>query len=465
MSSFMRSKEFLMFCHNVFDQLPISVNFLDNEGKIIYMNDAFLNFLQLSRNEVIGRLVTKVNPTSKFIETLENKRASIAQKHIFPEDKEAIVHRIPIFDEEGELVGGFGMLLFENMEKVKELAERLDKLDKELKLYKNEIAKLNTAKYNLFDIYGKSKEINSCKKKVKKIAKVKSNVMILGESGVGKELFAHSIHNESKRISGPFVSINCSAIPENLLESELFGYEEGAFTGAKKGGNVGKFELANGGTIFLDEIGDMPYYMQVKLLRVLQEREVVRVGGKNPIPIDARIVCATNKNLEEMVEQGEFREDLYYRLNVLNLEIPPLRERKDDIPILIEKFLGEFYKETGIYRKVPDNIMERLKEYEWQGNVRELRNAVERMCVSADETKITINDIPKYIIKKSFKQSNYGKKGLKEIVETVEKEVILEVLKDSKGNKSRASKILNIPRPTLYRKLEEYNIDDNMLKK
>lgn len=310
------------------------------------------------------------------------------------------------------------------------------------------------------DIYGVSKEINNCKRKVKKIAKVNSNVMILGESGVGKELFAHSIHNESSRNKGPFVTINCSAIPESLLESELFGYEEGTFTGAKKGGNIGKFELANGGSILLDEIGDMPYHMQVKLLRVLQEKEVIRIGGKNPIPIDVRIICATNKNLEEMLEKGTFREDLYYRLNVLTLEIPPIRKRREDIPILINKLLIEFYQETGIYRNIPDIVMKRLKEYDWHGNVREIRNVVERMCVNSDGTNIGISDIPKYVLNKSLEKKYKDKKGLKEIVESVERNVIIEVLKDSKGNKSKAAKALNIPRATLYRKIEDYNIDE-----
>jgi transcriptional regulator with PAS, ATPase and Fis domain len=176
---------------------------------------------------------------------------------------------------------------------------------------------MNPAKYSLNDIIGNTPEILACKEKVKKVAKFNSNVLILGESGVGKELFAHAVHNASQKKDMPFIRINCSAIPENLLESELFGYEEGSFTGAKKGGNMGKFELANGGTIFLDEIGEMPYHMQAKILRVLQEKELERIGGKNIIKLDVRVICATNRNLEEMVKKGKFREDLYYRLNVL----------------------------------------------------------------------------------------------------------------------------------------------------
>jgi transcriptional regulator with PAS, ATPase and Fis domain len=461
MASFLESRDFKSFCHSVFGSLPISVDILDKNANIIYMNEAFLDFLKLREEDVIGRLVTDVNPTSKFPETLQSKRASIAEEHVFPNNKPAIVHRIPIFDDEGEVIGGFGMLLFEDIEKAKDIAEKYAEINKELALYKNELAKINTTKYTLEDIYGISDEINISKSKVKKIAKVNSNVVILGESGVGKELFAHSIHNESSRSQGPFVTLNCSAIPENLFESELFGYEEGAFTGAKRGGNIGKFELAHGGTIFLDEIGDMSHPMQVKLLRVLQEKEVLRIGGKSPIRLDVRVICATNKDLVKMVEEGTFREDLYYRLNVLTLEVPPLRKRREDMAILIEKFLGEFYKETGLYRKVPKNVIDKLSKYDWPGNIRELRNVVERMAVSSEGVNITTGDIPRYILEKSL-VSNYktNQVGLKNIVESVEKDVIIQMLKEAEGNKSRAAKKLNIPRATLYRKMEEYGIDD-----
>ncbi|MCF6463523.1 sigma-54 interaction domain-containing protein [Clostridium sp. Cult1] len=461
MASFLESRDFKSFCHSVFGSLPISVDILDKNANIIYMNEAFLDFLKLKEEDVIGRLVTDVNPTSKFPETLQSKRASIAEEHVFPNNKPAIVHRIPIFDDEGEVIGGFGMLLFEDIKKAKDIAEKYAEINKELALYKNELAKINTTKYTLEDIYGISDEINISKSKVKKIAKVNSNVVILGESGVGKELFAHSIHNESSRSQGPFVTLNCSAIPENLFESELFGYEEGAFTGAKRGGNIGKFELAHGGTIFLDEIGDMSHPMQVKLLRVLQEKEVLRIGGKSPIRLDVRVICATNKDLVKMVEEGTFREDLYYRLNVLTLEVPPLRKRREDMAILIEKFLGEFYKETGLYRKVPKNVIDKLSKYDWPGNIRELRNVVERMAVSSEGVNITTGDIPRYILEKSL-VSNYktNQVGLKNIVESVEKDVIIQMLKEAEGNKSRAAKKLNIPRATLYRKMEEYGIDD-----
>ncbi|MBZ4663948.1 MAG: PspF2 [Caloramator sp.] len=383
----------------------------------------------------------------------------MAKRHVFSNGKEAIVHRIPIIDEKDNLIGGFGMLLFDDYEKLKQVTEQIEKIHKELNLYKNEIAKMNRAKYSLDDIIGESKPMKQAKSKVKKLARVNSNILIIGESGVGKELFAHAIHNESERNEFPFVSINCSAIPENLLEAEFFGYEDGAFTGARKGGNIGKFELANGGTIFLDEIGDMPLYMQAKLLRVLQEKEVVRIGSNKVVKLDVRVICATHKNLEQLVDEGKFREDLYYRLNVLSLDIPPLRQRREDIPLLVQRFVEKFYKETGLYREIPEEVMNILCNYDWPGNIRELKNIVERICVNADDTEVTVNDLPASILNKTFRIEHKKNQGLREIMESIEKEIIISTLKECNNNKSLAASKLNIPRASLYRKIEEYNIE------
>lgn len=460
MGVFLHSKDFIQFCHKVFDNLPIAIDFLDKDGRMMYINKAFKDFLNISDQDVTGMLVTDVNPTSRFMEVLHSKQAEIAWRHKFHNGKDAVVHRIPILDDDGELIGGFGVVLFHNFNELKEVMEKYRVLDKELKLYKNEIARMNPAKYSLEDIIGSTEEIIKCKEKVKKVAKFNSNVLILGESGVGKELFASAVHNASQNREMPFISLNCSAIPENLLESELFGYEEGSFTGAKKGGNMGKFELANRGTIFLDEIGEMPYHMQAKLLRVIQEKEVERIGGKNPIKLNVRVICATNRDLEEMVKKGEFREDLYYRLNVLTIEVPPLRKRKDDIPLFIDRFITEFYRESGLFRHTPQNVMDILKNYGWHGNIRELKNVVEKMCVNSDDVNISINDLPPYIITNSIKNKFEEKQGgLNSIIESVEKEVILSTLKECGYNKSEAAKKLNIPRVTLYRKIEEYGLD------
>lgn len=455
----MKTREFNFFCKNLFDKLPVPVDFLDKDGRIVYINRCFLEFLGLNEDDVLGRVVTEVEPTSKFLETLKYRQAEVAKRHVFSNGKEAIVHRIPIIDEKDNLIGGFGMLLFDDYEKLKQVTEQIEKIHKELNLYKNEIAKMNRAKYSLDDIIGESKPMKQAKSKVKKLARVNSNILIIGESGVGKELFAHAIHNESERNEFPFVSINCSAIPENLLEAEFFGYEDGAFTGARKGGNIGKFELANGGTIFLDEIGDMPLYMQAKLLRVLQEKEVVRIGSNKVVKLDVRVICATHKNLEQLVDEGKFREDLYYRLNVLSLDIPPLRQRREDIPLLVQRFVEKFYKETGLYREIPEEVMNILCNYDWPGNIRELKNIVERICVNADDTEVTVNDLPASILNKTFRIEHKKNQGLREIMESIEKEIIISTLKECNNNKSLAASKLNIPRASLYRKIEEYNIE------
>lgn len=461
MDKIVNTTAFLDFCYEVFDKFPVPIDILDGKGKIVYINKSFADFLKRSRNEIIGRSVVEVDSSSQFLETLSKKAADIACIHRFENGREALVHRIPIIDDDGKVIGGFGMVLFEDLGKMQEIMDKYKQLIAgELKLYKNELAKVNKAKYVLQDIIGDSGSILKCKEKVKKFARVNSSVLIVGESGVGKELFAHSLHNESKRREKPFVSINCSAIPENLLESELFGYEEGSFTGAKKGGNMGKFQLANEGTIFLDEIADMPLHMQAKLLRVLQEKEIQPIGARGTIKIDVRVVCATHKNLEEMVALGKFREDLYYRLNVLTLDIEPLRNRREDIPVLADKFLTTFYKETGMYRNIPKNIMNILVSYNWPGNVRELRNIVEKICVNAEDVNISISDLPPYVIKGSMKGKAIKEGGgLKEILDSVEKEVIINALKECGHNKSEAAKKLCIPRASLYRKIEEYGLD------
>lgn len=460
MSAFFHTKDFIQFCHKLFDNLPIAIDFLDKEGRMMYINKAFKEFLNIADQDVTGMLVTDVNPTSRFIEVLHSKQAEIAWRHRFANGRDAVVHRIPILDDNGELLGGFGVVLFQDFDELKDVMEKYRVLDKQLKLYKNEIARMNPAKHSLEDIIGNTPEIMKCKEKVKKVAKFNSNVLIFGESGVGKELFANSIHNTSEKRDMPFISLNCSAIPENLLESELFGYEEGSFTGAKKGGNMGKFELANGGTIFLDEIGEMPYHMQAKLLRVLQEKEVERIGGKVPIKLNVRVICATNRNLENMVKKGQFREDLYYRLNVLAIEVPPLRKRRDDIPLFVDRFIGEFYRESGLFRHVPENVMEILKNYNWPGNIRELKNVIEKICVNSDDVNISINDLPPHIINSSIKEKYEEKQGgLSKIIESIEKEIIINTLKECNHNKSETAKKLNIPRATLYRKLDEYGLD------
>ena len=311
------------------------------------------------------------------------------------------------------------------------------------------------------NIIGNSKAINNTKKEALMASKSTSTVLIIGESGTGKELFARSIHNHSGRCDNPFVAVNCAAIPDNLLESELFGYEEGAFTGAKKGGKLGKFELADKGTIFLDEIGDMSLHLQAKLLRVLQEKELNKIGSKSNKLIDVRIVAATNKDLEKMVSKGTFREDLYYRLNVIPINLPSLRERKEDIPLLIDFMVKEY---SGKLDKnvidIDKNIVDIMVDYNWPGNIRELQNIIEYSVNMSSSSIITLDVIPNRVKNIESEEVIIKENSIRTLEELEKREIIkaLDKYKCYKKDKDLVAKALGISRATLYRKLEKYNI-------
>lgn len=334
------------------------------------------------------------------------------------------------------------------------------------------------AHFTLDNIIGECDAITRVKNLAQKVAPSSTNVLILGESGTGKELFAQSIHNASPYCKGPFIAINCGAIPKDLIESELFGYEAGTFTGAKKEGKAGKFELANNGTIFLDEIGDMPYEVQVRLLRVLQDKAVTRIGGKKEIPLNVRVIAATNQNLEACIENKTFRADLYYRLNVFSLHIPPLRERGNDIELLVKYFLKNYQNPN--YQPITtinDDVMEIFYYYNWPGNIRELENVIERVCILTTNGILSKDVLPSALVKKC--EAHLSDKSPAEIPEekmstfplepstvkefaTVsenEKDLIIKHLTQCSGNISKASESLGMNRRTLYRKITKYNID------
>lgn len=295
---------------------------------------------------------------------------------------------------------------------------------------------------------------------IEQVADTKATVMIYGETGTGKELAAQALHNFSSRADKPFIKVNCAAIPDALLESELFGYEKGAFTGAiiKK---PGKFELADGGTIFLDEIGDISQALQVKLLRVLQEREIEHLGGIKTIKIDVRIIAATNKNLEELVKRGDFREDLYYRLNVVPIMLPPLRERREDIKFLAEGFLKKSSFISGKHQKViSDGAIQRLMSYNWPGNIRELENIIERCVVITSKDVIGEEDLPAYVKVSSEEQISEEEATLDDVLDYTEKDVIIKTLKEWDGNRTKAAEALGISRRSLHRKIVKYNIEE-----
>ncbi len=335
----------------------------------------------------------------------------------------------------------------------------LNKSRGEIEYYRDRLNFPKASKYILDAIIGESPVISSLKRLIEKAAASDSTVLIQGESGVGKEIVAQAIHNISSRSKNPFVAINCAAVPELLLESELFGYEEGAFTGARKGGKPGKFELADGGTILLDEIGDLPLNMQAKLLRVVQEKEFERVGGTRVIRFDVRVIAATNKDLRKLTAEGKFRIDLFYRLNVLPLYVSPLRERKDDIPLLIGHFIEKISREKNISpRIISEEAMELLLKYNWPGNVRELENIIERALFLTEGTVVRPESLPPHIQALGKDGTTNEFRPMKDAVKEVERRLVVEALQRTNNNKVMAAKLLGITRVTLYQKMKEYDI-------
>lgn len=430
--------------------------YVNKEGYIEMLSNAYAEFLNVDRDDSIGKHVTEVIENTRMHEVAKLGVEEVAQVQEI-NGRKMIATRIPVYVN-GRIVGAVGKVLFRDLDELEQLYTKVYKIEKELNMYKNEFKKINSAKYELDSIIGESREIKELKELTKRIANTNSNVLILGETGTGKELFANAIHSLSKRKDGPFIKVNCGSIPSELLESELFGYEEGAFTGAKKGGKIGKFKAADGGSIFLDEIADLPMNMQVKLLRVLQEKEIEKIGSNTPEKIDVRIISATNKDLEEMIKKGEFRLDLYYRLNVVSMVIPPLRKRKEDIAVLSNKLIEEISKEEKIkVDGISKGALDLLKKYDWPGNVRELENVLERAINYLDgETIIKIKHLP---MKISGLKEDRELKSLKEEMEEYEKEIISNALLASNRNKTKAAEILKISRTALYEKIEKYKLE------
>ena len=432
---------------------------VDKNGIVTMINQAYKEFLGVETQEVVGKHVVEVIPNTRMHIVAQTGKAELGDLQRIG-DNQVVVTRIPI-TKDNEVTGAVGKVLFNDLKDLKLLFRKVNTLQSEIEYYKEELNKAHGGKYTLDSIIGNSEKMLWLKGLAKKAAKGNSTILLLGESGTGKELFAHAIHHSSPRSHGPFIKINCAAVPENLLEAELFGYDEGAFTGARKGGKPGKFELANGGTIFLDEIGDMTMAMQAKLLRVLQEREIERVGGTKTNKIDVRVIAATNRDLESMIERNEFRQDLYYRLNIISILIPPLRERKEDIPIICRTLLDKINK-LSIYgvEGISTEALQLLADYSWPGNVRELENVLERAVnLIDDEPLIEPQHLPS-LYKKMHKttESEEKEQKLAGIIGDTEKQAIHKALEAAGGNKSKAAKLLGIHRSGFYQKLQKYNI-------
>lgn len=432
----------------------------DANANVLSVNDAYLRMAGVERDTLVGRSMYKLldegycDRSASIMVIESGTQVTFTQK--LKNGKSLLVTGNPIYSERGEL-----LRVITNARDLSELDRLRQEVEKAHGLsrhYQQELQRIQE-----YDGYvAESTETRQLFDLIARLAKVGSTVLIQGESGVGKEIVAQELHNHSIRKDQPFIKINCAAIPEALLESELFGYEAGAFTGAKKGGKMGIFELANRGTLFLDEVGELPMHLQVKLLRVLQESEFNRIGGERPVKVDVRVIAATNRNLEEMVRNNQFREDLYYRLNVVPIIVPPLRERREEIPALANHFLRLFNRKYGLDKCFDDTFINELVMYQWPGNVRELRNAVERAVVTSPDRTIRASYVS--LLAQNTPQPLSGDQlpiiSLKESVESFEKELIKRYVQRL-GSTRRVAASLGTSQTTIWRKANQYGIPLN----
>lgn len=429
---------------------------VDTQGCIAYINAPYADFLGVDPLEAIGRSVAEVIENTRMPEVVMSGKAELSQLQMV-RGHHMIAHRYPI-RVDGRVVGAIGTVIYHDTWEWRQVNAQVQALEAEVDYYRQALDSRAGVRWQLADVIGESEAIRTLNSKVRKVAPGDASVLIRGESGTGKELYAHALHRLSERAKGPFIKLNCAAIPEQLLESELFGYEEGAFTGARKGGKPGKFQLAHGGTLFLDEIGDMPLAMQVKLLRVLQDREVEAIGATRLLPVDVRVLAATHRPLESLVERGEFREDLFYRINVVPLTIPPLRERREDIPVLARHLLARLAERRA--RRCPtlsDDALACLCRHDWPGNVRELENVLEAAFYLGG-ARLEVDDLPETLRRRHASAPVLGA-SLKATLARVEREALQSALAESGGNRTQAARRLGIAKSSFYEKLTRHGLD------
>lgn len=444
----------------LFQSSIVPMIMVDTKGIIVKVNSAYEEWCGYSSEELVGRYMPDRVAGCRTHIVASTGIAELHQVQ-YTFGKTILSSRIPIFDTQGQLIGAWGMVEVNNYDEINRLTQRIEQQKKRIRQYENTLRSYQTGKYTLEDILGHSDEILRAKQDVLTVAKAQVDAILYGETGTGKELFAHAVHNAGPRSSAPFISINCSALSPNLVESELFGYEAGSFTNASKEGRQGKFELANGGTLFLDEVGDMPMFIQPKLLRVLEEREVNRVGGNNIIPLDIQIIAATNCDLEHMVEQGTFRRDLYYRLSSYIIHIPPLRGRKKDIVMLAHHFAKETSRKLG-RQALPfsDSCVEEMLAYDWPGNVRELCNYVRNLVIRSKPDD-PVYESHQRLIPITFGPEQADKDAA--LLDSFERKAIVQALKEADGNISQTARILGVDRNTVYRKMKKYHVKKDEL--
>jgi len=443
----------------IFESIHFGCLVTDEKGYITHMNKPYGDYLNLDPIDQIGRHCTEVVENSRMHIVAQTGKPEFSNSHLIKGQK-MVVHRIPI-KKDGKVIAVYGQLVFKDVRDVGKLAKELSLLESKVKLYEAELLALRSTRYTLESIIGTSDAITSLKAQAMKAAASHFPVLISGESGTGKELFAQAIHHAGPRKIYPFVRINCATIPKDLFESELFGYEQGAFTGAKSEGKPGKFELAHRGTIFLDEIGELPAPMQPKLLRVLEEKEFERVGGTQVIHSNFRLIAATNQNLETMIRDGRFRKDLFYRLNVFPITIPPLRERREDIiPVFMHlQKLSEDVDRFDI--RLDRSAQKVLMEHSWPGNVRELSNVLEWTLSSLEGNCIRDRDLPFYLKSRLDILPPERHSPMREAQAHAEVQAIRQALDVADQNKARAARILGIHRTMLYKKIKKYGLEES----
>ncbi|SIT39425.1 Fis family transcriptional regulator [Paraburkholderia piptadeniae] len=444
-----------------------AVTVVDKEGTLRYISPIHEKFFGLRHGEGAGRPVTEVIENTRLQEVVRTGKGEIGQVQEM-NGVTRVVTRTPIFDRSRKCVGAIGQVMFKGPESIERLSSELARVRQELAFYKRELSGIRNRAYGLDQIVGNSDVVRRLKEDIIRVAPLDVPVLLVGESGTGKELVAHAIHLLSSRNDKPLVLVNAAAMPANLVESELFGYEGGAFTGADKKGRKGKFELADTGSLFLDEIGDMPLEMQVKLLRVLQDGTFERVGGDRAKHSDFRLISASNRNFDSMIKEKTFRLDLFYRISAVTLRLPPLRERLDDIPSLAEKFLTDFARRHGVPKKsVSPEVVRHLQTRAWPGNVRQLQHAIERATIFSDGEWLSVESFEGVatdstsvlsVEHAAMTTAPLANGDVRSAKEKVESDLILEAMERHKGNKKRVAEVLGMSRSYLYKRLKELNM-------
>ena len=438
------------------DTVNEAICMIDPEHRVVAWNHRAELLYGIKRNEILQQPIDRYFSNLRISEVMNNGQEVSEEYHAPCPETHVLINARPI-SRDGLV---FGAISAErDITELVQLNQQLTQKNQEMQSLKQTLTEIHSRQDPFFSIHGRGEAIRNSVNMARRVATTSVPVLLRGESGTGKELFARAIH-EASQVTGPYVAINCGAIPGNLFESELFGYEPGAFTGAERKGRVGLLEKANSGTVLLDEVGDMPREMQVKLLRTLQEKSLYRVGGNTPIAVDFRVIAATNRNLEELIRSGEFREDLYYRLNVVTIALPPLRERPDDIPELFHRSLQYF---CALHNKniarTDAALMTALLRYQWPGNIREFLNVLERLVILAESETLGVHDLPPQFASSDVKRENTGINScLPNATAVLERELIEKTLAEVAGNRALAAQKLGIPRSTLYYKMAKLGL-------